>query len=217
MPEGIIFRRHLPRGLRTAARRLFALELTQESVDDAVVARASDLRRQGGFPGLYELASIVEQWQGRSCPPSLLMATLAQLDEVSHRTGSQNTILAAQRARQLLQTGDLGTECDPASVARELAEFAIRDYIALGFFVKPLISELVESGSWTAQGLQARRTELFGRLLTSRPFQVLVEQILAEPNGRTISLPRVARERPKTAELLHVALTDDLAIAKARE
>jgi hypothetical protein len=94
-------------------------------------------------------------------------------------------------------------------VARSLVEFAIRDYIAADVFPKPLISELVEEKHWNSQGVTKRRAEFFARLLIAPSFQTLVEQLLDDPCGTNIAVPKTEAVRPDVAELVFSPLTVD--------
>jgi hypothetical protein len=209
--EGIIFRRYLPRGLRSAALRLFAPTLTQEAVDSAVVARLRNLRDQGGFPGLREVAEVVAR------PSECLMTTLSKVDELCRGTGHQNANFVAQRARWLLQVeDDPYSRSDPSEIASRIAEFVLRDYIGSGFFPRQLISELVEAEVWSTKGIEDRRAEFFGRLLTSDPFRAAVEQLVSDPTGGQISLPKISKAKPDVSDLVHMSLTEEVSMVEVK-
>lgn len=208
MAEGIVFRRYVQRGLRTAVRELFAPCLTQDAVDAAVIARAKDLRRQHGIPGLQEIADIVIAWRMCLHPSENMLSVLDRIDGVCRNTGHQNTLVAAQRARLLLV--DDGIEVSgTTTITRQIAEFALRDFMASGLMPKPLISELTEGRYWTVQMIERRRAEFFRLLKLSSPFEALVGQILDEPGGSRINLSPVASESREIAELVYLPLTDD--------
>ena len=201
MPEGDRFERSLGAGWRSAFRLMMDEGTAAEVNDKLIESLAKALRREGGIPGLEEIAAVVEGQQDAS--PLVVHGALDSI--VREHGGDRHTRIAADVAKSsfMLSELDVGATA-PGDVAERIAVrtcSALVDHYFFGrtrerFITEGRLRDHAEAQGWRSQTIEAIRPRL----------EKLARQILQSPDGSGLRAPN--REAPKksTGDLLREEL-----------
>ncbi len=201
MPEGDRFERSLGAGWLSAFRLVMDEGTAAEVNDKLVESLAKALRREGGIPGLEEIAAVVEGQQDAS--PLVVHGALDSI--VREHGGHRHTRIAADVAKSSLML----SEFDPGATARgDVAQrIAVRSCIALmdHYFFGRTRERLIAEGrlrdhegahGWRGQAIEAIRPRI----------EKVAHKLLKNPDATGLRTP--PRETPKksTSDLLREEL-----------
>ena len=195
-----IFKATVPPAWCRAARHVFGPELTELAVDEVQKAAAITFRKRGcaGLPEFVEILSGIKAAAGDQSPSSVLN----DIEEVERCYLDDLTPAAANVMRWLSACA----EYDPRSLEQvdDLA-FAEQVIIEVGLqslSAPKLWSELQARGGRSAIDLEERRAEIRTRWSQSSGPRKLAGELLDDPTGAAIKLPKPRRKKTRQEELL---------------
>jgi hypothetical protein len=208
MPDRDVFNRNVHRGWQSASRRMLATTDDPEALASVVRALAK-LMREGGCPGFDQIiGTVVEAWES-SAPEGARQTAVAKLDYIRLHEGNSATEIAIASARRFLPQGD-------ELPHQALVQPTDRDYVATRVLAEvadaylcpaSLLGELVESGELSYHELRSRRERAKSMICASPEARRLAAQLLSNPSGTSVQMPRSSGVKPSQAEILVVALT----------
>jgi len=176
-----------------------------------VRALARTLRKAGGFPELNDVAKIVDDAKKERDAQPLFAAgglisaseSFRLLRELEMRSGGHRvTKVGARAARTLLsQPNGSGERCDSASSSETLAErtcFDLADHHffgrSRGYLVHRRFGNFEKERDW--EHLVKEKMEEYG-------LKKLARQLVNKPDAKGLRVPKNARIRKSTAEILN--------------
>jgi hypothetical protein len=211
MPDRDVYDRNVARGWQTAARRVY------QGDDDELTLRSllyslGRVLKDGGCPGIDEIAAIVAQAVASPDPLVTRREAHAQMERVRRASGSTRTEVAGEVARRVL--------VDPGAVFPTLADGHDQERAKLGVAASILAElaikkispaavthELVEVERVPIEAVLARRRNAQGLLAGAPQLTKLAREVLAQPDGRLVKAPRVKTPKPSQEALVHIAIS----------
>lgn len=203
MPEGDRFDKNIRRGWTVAYDGIECGESTPEvAASDLATPLAQDLKKGGGFPGSDKIVDIVNACAGSGVYGDAFDA----LDRVGMEYGGHRyTVILVHAAKTLMLTeGPSEALRERTFAERRIMEQACHDLVDNSFFGVGRY-QLIESGRFASE-TEARQYERRVHEAMGSAINRITEQLLTDPTGKSIKVPRPRTPKPTTQELLGRAI-----------
>jgi len=205
MPDRDVFDRHVQREWRKVARLLLSAEV-DPSVLQKVMRHLGDDFRRKGCPGFDQIVSIVVE--AASSDQSMEIArqvAVNRLEQTRRCEGASSTEIAVGAANVVL--AELmhyheAVVADQKELELRFAAQILAELAAKRMNFSSLLPEMVEHNLLSYQTMAARIERTKRSLRSSPDMRALAAQILQDPSGRTLKLPRRRKESRSQADLL---------------
>ncbi len=203
MPEGDRFDRNIRRGWATAYDGIESGESTPAAAaTELSIPLARDLKNGDGFPGSDQILDIVTACAGSGSYEE----AFAALDRVVlEHGGHRYTVILVHAAKTLLLSeGESVALREVVFAERRLFQLACHDIVDNSFFGVGRY-QLIEGGRF-ANETEAREYERRVHEAMNPATDKITEQLLADPTGKSIKVPRASKPMPTTEDLLNQAV-----------
>jgi hypothetical protein len=210
MPDRDVFDRHVQRGWRTVGRLLLGAEVDPSVLQRVARHLAADLKRNG-CPGFDQIAEIlVDAIDSQQPKETARQIAIDRLDFVKKREGCTSTELVIRAANIVLAKE---THDDPADVVNRdelrvsLASRVLAEIATNRMYPSPLVHELVEHERMSFQAMTSIQHRCKHMLQRPPELQSLAAQLLQDPEGCAVKLPRRRKTHRSQADLLVAAIS----------
>jgi hypothetical protein len=178
------------------------------------VTRALAMKaRNDGFQGFVDIVDIIVDALSLESRQSARFRANARLESVRRSQRSSTTEILVRAAKSSLVNPESFLLADgspmPTSELRIIVAANLLADLADGLMCPAaMLPELVEEGIVSFQDLHARRDRAKAHVASSTQTRRLAAQLLSDPSGGAVIVPRMQREKLTQAEILLTALTD---------
>lgn len=211
MPDRDVFDRNVSRGWQTAARRMLGSDDDLDAVGSVIRALSKEVREHG-CAGLDQIVGVISEYHGSSMDDQLRGQAHDRLDMIRIAQHCNTTETTVNAGKRLLAVADKRNKANGSNVDLndERLGYTLEILAELAddrMCPARLLPELIESGLTSFQALHHRRERAKNLLKAAPEFHQIAQQLLDDPTGRRLVIPRIRRQKLSPEEMLAFPLT----------
>lgn len=212
MPDRDVFNRKVKSGWQAAARRMIGAANDPDALPSVLRALGKEIK-SNGCPGVDQIVRVIVDAIRSPDPRTARKRAHEQLEEIRRDQGSGNTEIAVAFGRKLLAGApDLNingiSPMDDDQLRLHLSILILADLADASTCPAAVLAEIVEGGEVSFQDVSSRRQHLRDMIASAPEIRRLAVQLLVDPSGSSVRLPRIPRAKVSQAEILVTALTE---------
>lgn len=211
MPDRDVFDRNVGRGWQTAARKTLCLDDDPSALPSVITALGRECK-QRGCAGFDEIVDGLLDAIGAAEPRKIREIVHDRLDYVRMKYLTESTQGAVNAAKRVAATvadwlpHPCG-EMDVLGLREKIAVQLLAELADSWMCPARVLAEIVEHEHVAFQTIQARRERAKRKLVEAAETKRLAQQLLADPSGSKVTVPKMARAKVSQEEILVTALT----------